>query len=1189
MIGYVKRPLRWIVYCALLIALSLLGARQFVHSARGQQAVQQLIFGSRAQIGSLRFSGLLPNRVEIRQARWTANLSGTSAELRAESLKLRISLLTLLKGELRMQLKIPQLLCALAPSDPAGRQSPAFALPSNGIGLPLREVNLTELTVEDLQVTRWGETKQARVLGSAHLSLTAPRLRAKATLTQVPVPTHFPLPPCAILADVDAKRADLRGRFDPIWLLDKPVRVLDTLPLQARVLVPTPKLRAFALETQKSLDFELNAQWVADYPPGTKVLRVVELEKYLPLQLSAQGQILSNEQIDIAFEHLRVESTAGIAAGSGKIEGGQWRDCALEMEVGKPINLPKPLRSIPPSRGVLRWSGALATPSFSYALLPGGRTPKEWMSQWKLQVDALQRDPTKWVFDLFKEGAAPAVDETSAAELSSKLRRVAAGKIALDPSADGWQLNLDAQGILPPCTPVENTTIGGFFLLQSRLEISRLEGDERCANASLRVEIADCRCAGAKLREPRLQIAGEIPLNFDSALKLSELLIEGEGQCDFAASSVELPGKLEARQLLASADQRGEKGRFALAAESLELKTRTPCPVRDLKFEGDWECRGQTSWACTLQKLRAQIQDHALSCKEPLQVVKRGDALHLPDLHLQLGEGALWGQLALDKGQLRVRCNARELPLALVNPLLETDFSGQIGGSLRGLIDQKHLNLQLRARTKSAELGLRGTREPLDAELALDVRDKRARARLLSSFLEGPLSLEGQLPLQMCQRAPFCKLARDQPLQWALAMRGELAPLAALALPQGQFAGGRAEVNLRGGGTLQSPTWSGSGQLSGGEYTHEASRVHLVQIAGECNARDQLFSWDNLTGRDRRGGEFQSHGRGHLWPTLALQADVCLKGVHCAFADFAKGQLSGQLQFIGDQHQQHLNGSVQLVRAKFEIPDEVASSQPLLVRKAREETPPEISSSTTGFDVEVDIPAKALIIGRGLNSYWRGGMHLGGNSQAPILEGLLELDTGNFTFCGRQFHIVESSIHLRKDRDNRATLHLVGEYPVEGATVRAILQGPLRSPKLSFESYPQLSLNEMLSRVLFGTSFNTISPFEALQVAHAAVFVSSGKSPVPLEQLRRNIQLDQISFQMPQEEEQGKYILQVGKYLRDGVLVGVKQGITSARESDVLVGTQVTLELKLKRHLTLKTEVGYLSESTVSLLWKKDY
>lgn len=1175
-----------IVCFGFLAALLLLtGLRIWLSSNWGQQMVKKQLNKSGLELQHLKFSGLFPNHLRAQKVRFETAMGEKSLRTLSDNVEMTWSLSKLALGKLSIsKCTLSDLHCIIAPSKASYETkdpNAEFKLPP----LLFRSIELKDLFIEDLIVSQLGQERHGSLTASGSLALWSPALMGRIELLPAKKSDQLSLPSLAFDVTADAKNAVLNGVFEPQLPGQKNSGPKSPLLATVSARCNTADLERFARKNSTPLALDISLDLKAQGSNEPDLLGIPALGKCLPLEATLKGKWLGKERFDVSIEQIAVKSVLGTAEGKGSIEKGEWSNCQLEMQVHRPISLPKPLQSIPASRGIARWSGPLDAPQISYSALPFGKSPEELASEYKLQLERYRKDPAKWLFGLMLEDRKESV-QSGESEATLQRRQVATGELSVnwgnEPSID-----FSARGILPTLSLIQECSIGGFFSLKSQLKIADADSpQQKSISVALRGQIAKVTAPmGCEAENAHLSAEGQ----FETG-KLEDL-----ASLDFLKSSSDWQlfctrgnwGKKQVFGLKGEAQQSQNSADFQVSAQAIEFTDRADRLVEDLSADGRIQIDSATGhMQCAFRQLQMQIDGNDLKTANPLHLIKRDHEWELPDLQLSTGGGLLKAELKANEETLTAKVQAISMPLSLANSLFDTELKGEVNGQLQLIGQPGQPNVTGQLETSSAAYFQNGEFRPLDGKLSLMIDRDLTRINLATSFFKSPLLIEGHLPWQRSVKAPYFTLNSTAPHDLAISLKGDIEPLATLLLPVGQRAKGEMEIDLK-TKISTSPSIEGSIAFKDAEFHFEKGQMHLRSINGQMRAEGQKLIWDKVTARDRDGGAVTLSGTAVLWPQFALQSDAELTSVSYTHADFVHGRVDGSIQWLINQADNHVRGNLKLIDAQIEIPDQLSLDVPPIAqglhqRRERHQA----NRSKSLLDIELQIPPRVDISGRGLTSQWGGWLHLGGDMSDVQLQGILRLSKGIFTFGGKQFNIIDSHIYFGDKAHREASLNVVAEYPVDGATVRAIFRGNLKSPELTFESYPQLTLNEMLSRVLFDTPFNAINPLQAIQVADAALSIS-GNRFTPFGQFRRNIKLDQISLQMPDSEEK-KYVLQVGKYLKNGVLVGVKQSIDS-EGSDVLVGTQISLEKRLQKNFTIKIEAGYQSESTLSLLWKSDY
>src|SRR4029453_2590558 len=149
--------------------------------------------------------------------------------------------------------------------------------------------------------------------------------------------------------------------------------------------------------------------------------------------------------------------------------------------------------------------------------------------------------------------------------------------------------------------------------------------------------------------------------------------------------------------------------------------------------------------------------------------------------------------------------------------------------------------------------------------------------------------------------------------------------------------------------------------------------------------------------------------------------------------------------------------------------------------------------------------------GLGIDSRWTTDVGIRGTVDAPRLTGRADLVRGDYEFAGRNFRLDRGIIRFRGESPPDPLLDIRAEAQVQGLDASILVRGTGLRPEISFASVPQLPQDELLSRLLFGTSITNLSAPEALQLASAVAALRSGSGSLdPINALRRAVGLDRL-------------------------------------------------------------------------------
>ena len=220
--------------------------------------------------------------------------------------------------------------------------------------------------------------------------------------------------------------------------------------------------------------------------------------------------------------------------------------------------------------------------------------------------------------------------------------------------------------------------------------------------------------------------------------------------------------------------------------------------------------------------------------------------------------------------------------------------------------------------------------------------------------------------------------------------------------------------------------------------------------------------------------------------------------------------------------------------------------------------------------------------GLGIDSRWTTDLDIGGSVDAPRFTGRADLIRGNYEFAGRGFRLERGIIRFRGESPPDPLLDIRAEAQVQGLDAAVTVHGTGLKPEIAFASVPQLPQDELLSRILFGTSITNLSAPEALQLASAVAALQSGSGSLdPINAVRRAVGLDRLRI-LPADVATGqKTAISAGKYIGRKLFVEVitdGQGYSATR-----------VEYQVTRWLSILSSISTIGRTSANVRVSKDY
>jgi translocation and assembly module TamB len=232
------------------------------------------------------------------------------------------------------------------------------------------------------------------------------------------------------------------------------------------------------------------------------------------------------------------------------------------------------------------------------------------------------------------------------------------------------------------------------------------------------------------------------------------------------------------------------------------------------------------------------------------------------------------------------------------------------------------------------------------------------------------------------------------------------------------------------------------------------------------------------------------------------------------------------------------------------------------------------------LDLGLDIPSRAFVRGRGLESEWRGALAVKGDASRPQVLGELRVQRGRIDFLDRTFTLAAGVVDFHGGWPPIPDLRIRAE--TRGRDVLGIINvtGPADDPDLKLESQPALPEDEVLARLLFDRPLDEITPAQALRLASALRGLAGGGGGLTLmDEARGALGLDTLDFEAAGADDSS---VKAGKYLREDVYLEVVGGVGEG-------GSKARVEWDLTPSISVESSVDQESRSAFGLNWKRDY
>ena len=190
---------------------------------------------------------------------------------------------------------------------------------------------------------------------------------------------------------------------------------------------------------------------------------------------------------------------------------------------------------------------------------------------------------------------------------------------------------------------------------------------------------------------------------------------------------------------------------------------------------------------------------------------------------------------------------------------------------------------------------------------------------------------------------------------------------------------------------------------------------------------------------------------------------------------------------------------------------------------------------------------------------------------------------GTYSFAGKRLDLDDDSkVTFDGGSMFNPQLDITATTTVDAVSASISIAGRAQQPQITLTSSPALPQDEILSRLLFGSSVTTLSPTEAVQLAAALnALRGSGGGFSPLGKLRSVAGFDRLRILGANAQTGQGTSLAAGKYIAKNVYVEI---VTDAKG---LTATQ--LEVALSKALSVLSSTSSFGGSNVSVRYRKEY
>ena len=598
-----------------------------------------------------------------------------------------------------------------------------------------------------------------------------------------------------------------------------------------------------------------------------------------------------------------------------------------------------------------------------------------------------------------------------------------------------------------------------------------------------------------------------------------------------------------------------------------------------------------------LVSLMAKIGPDRISLTKPATIRIAPQAYQVMGLALSVDGGMIEGDATLSQKVASANLSLRELPL---HPLAFLAGKPSVGGTVGGLITlsgtpqrpQAHIALV----TKGLDVETDGPlpRPVMYLSAQADWRGDKADLEVkLASGTGESLALTGSVPIAFNLATLEPRVVKNEALTLSVKGGGKLENLTSI-VPLGEDrVSGTFSIDVDVSGTTAAPHPSGRIAITGGHYANMALGTELDGIDLALTTSGERFVLDHLAATDGKSGKMGASGSIDLGKSpAAVEFNLNFSDFLVARGDDMTIDADGDLKLMGTLKAMGVSGGLKVRHAEIYIPDRLPASVVSLDvtevgGRVKGEAPKAEPVAPVSLQITLDAPGQLFVRGHGIVSEWNGHIDIGGTTAGPMLSGKLQVGNGSVDLLGQNFNIDRGVIRFDGGTTIDPVLDVQASATAGSVTAQVNVTGTANSPKLALTSTPTLPQDEILSRVLFGSNVGSLTPSQGLQLAAAAAQLAQG-GPGVMDRVRSAVGLDRLDLSSGGANPNGTQgaakgtTVSGGKYIANGVFVGVAQGVGSN-------SSQATVEVEITPNISVNSTFGSASGSGFGAKYSVDY
>ncbi|MGN6278758.1 MAG: translocation/assembly module TamB domain-containing protein [Sphingomonas sp.] len=585
------------------------------------------------------------------------------------------------------------------------------------------------------------------------------------------------------------------------------------------------------------------------------------------------------------------------------------------------------------------------------------------------------------------------------------------------------------------------------------------------------------------------------------------------------------------------------------------------------------------------------VDRRPLKLETPAVLTREGDAWRLAPTKLSFagGQATIGGRFGAAGNA--VDATLDRMPLSI----LDIGFPGLgLGGTAYGKLSYASngaapptgtIDMTIRGLTRS---GLVLSSRPIDVGLAGVLQPNKAGIRAVMAS-GGQTIGRAQALLSPLGGGDLVTRLRNAPMIAQMRYSGPADTLWRLTGVEMFDLSGPAQIAADTRGTLAAPRIHGIVNTSNARLESAVTGTVLTNVRALGAFDGSRLVINSFAADAGKGGTVTGTGAFDFATRSGIGIDLTMQAQHAVLInrDDIGATVTGALKFASDGSGGLISGDVTLDKSRYRLGQATAATAVPQLDITEINLPgggyeDETPRKPWTLKVHARAPNSLMVSGLGLDSEWSANLDIAGQPDNPAITGQAKLIRGNYEFAGREFQLDRGVIRFAGEVPANPALDISANADETGLSATIHVTGAASKPEISFTSTPALPEDELLSRLLFGTSITNLSAPEALQLAAAVAALQDGGTGLnPINAVRQAVGLDRLRI-IPADPQTGQ-----------GTSVAAGKYITRRFYAEIITdgagysATQV--EFQVTRWLSILSSISTIGRESVNVRVSKDY